>query len=49
MKINAVKVMIITSLIIIILYTLGLFLPIIKNTKNSKLENYFKEKIVIFL
>jgi len=36
MKINAVKTLIITSLIIIILYTLGLFLPIIKNTKNSK-------------
>ena len=33
---NAVRTMIIISLIIIILYTLGLFLPIIKNTKSSK-------------
>ena len=49
MKLNAVKVMIITSLIIIILYTLGLFLPIIKNTKNSKIENFFKEKVIISL
>ena len=43
MKINAVKAMIITSLFIIILYTLGLFLPIIKNTKDSKIY-YFLEK-----
>ena len=49
MKLNAVKVMIITSLIIVILYTLGLFLPIIKNTKNSKIENFFKEKVIISL
>ena len=38
MKINAVRGMIIVSLLIIILYTLGLFLPIIKNTKDSKIE-----------
>ena len=37
MKINAVRGMLITSLIIILLYVLGLFLPIIKNTKNSKI------------
>jgi len=49
MKLNAVKVMIITSLIIIILYTLGLFLPIIKNTKSSKIENFFTEKVIISL
>tara|TARA_Y100000590_G_scaffold452923_1_gene596964 strand:- start:755 stop:904 length:150 start_codon:yes stop_codon:yes gene_type:complete len=36
MKINAVKMMIIVSLAIIVLYILGLFLPIIKNTKESK-------------
>ena len=35
MKINAVRLMIVSSLVIIILYTLGLFLPIIKNTKES--------------
>jgi len=39
MKINAVRAMLITSLIIILLYVLGLFLPIIKNTKNSKIYN----------
>ena len=43
MKINAVKTMIVVSLLIIILYTLGLFLPIIKNTKNSK--NIFPYKM----
>jgi hypothetical protein len=39
MKLNAVRTMILVSLMIIILYTLGLFLPIIKNTKNSELNN----------
>ena len=37
MKINAVRAMLIVSLVIILLYILGLFLPIIKNTKNSKI------------
>ncbi len=37
MKINAVRSMLIVSLVIILLYILGLFLPIIKNTKNSKI------------
>jgi len=40
MKINAIRAMIIVSLFIIILYTLGLFLPIIKNTKESKIESF---------
>jgi len=43
MKINAVKAMLIASLIIVLLYVLGLFLPIIKNTKTSK--NYDKDII----
>ena len=42
MKINAVRAMLIVSLIIILIYILGLFLPIINNTKNSKIENSFK-------
>jgi hypothetical protein len=42
MKINAVKGIIIVSLVIIILYTLGLFLPIIKNTKNSAIQKLYK-------
>ena len=32
----------ITSLIIILFYVLGLFLPIIKNTKESKIYNQIK-------
>jgi len=39
MKINGVRAMLIVSLVIILLYILGLFLPIIKNTKNSKIDN----------
>tara|TARA_B100001123_G_C15082727_1_gene936395 strand:- start:646 stop:789 length:144 start_codon:yes stop_codon:yes gene_type:complete len=39
MKINAVRAMLIISLAIILLYVLGLFLPIIKNTKESKIIN----------
>jgi len=49
MKINAVKAMIIASLIIIILYTLGLFLPIIKNTKDSKIYNSFDKENKLIL
>ena len=44
MKINAVRAMLVASLIIILLYVLGLFLPIIKNTKDSKIENYYKNE-----
>ena len=39
MKINAVRAMLIVSILIILLYILGLFLPIIKNTKESKIKN----------
>jgi hypothetical protein len=39
MKINAVRAMLLISLLIILLYILGLFLPIIKNTKNSELHD----------
>ncbi len=35
MKLNAVRAMLIISLLIILLYVLGLFLPIIQNTKSS--------------
>ena len=44
MKFNAVKAFIVVSLLIILFYTLGLFLPIINNTKNSK--NIFENKII---
>ena len=49
MKINAIRALIITSLVIIILYTLGLFLPIIKNTKNSKTEYLFQQQTVFLI
>ena len=49
MKINPVRAMIISSLIIIILYILGLFLPIIKNTKHSKIYNLFERKDKVLL
>ena len=47
MKLNAVKSMIIISLLIIILYILGLFLPLIKNTKNSKEQNFIKTEYTV--
>ena len=45
MKINAVRAMIIVSLVIMVLYVIGLFLPIIKITKDSKIE-YYKNIII---
>ncbi len=39
MKLNAVRAMLIISLTIILLYVLGLFLPIIKNSKESETKN----------
>ncbi len=47
MKINAVRAMLIVSIAIILFYVLGLFLPIIKNTKNSKIENPHKYEYLI--
>tara|TARA_Y100000310_G_scaffold81464_1_gene78022 strand:- start:650 stop:820 length:171 start_codon:yes stop_codon:yes gene_type:complete len=49
MKINAVRALIIASLAIIILYTLGLFLPIITNTKGSQIQKLFEIKVVYIL
>jgi len=50
MKLNAVRSMLIVSIVIILLYILGLFIPIIKNTKESyiyenKLTEYVKLQI----
>ena len=45
MKINGVRAMLIVSLVIILLYILGLFLPIIKNTKSSKI---YDRDLIIF-
>ena len=47
MKINAVRAMLTVSLAIILFYILGLFLPIIKNTKNSKIESSHKYELII--
>jgi len=49
MRINPVRAMIISSLIIIILYILGLFLPIIKNTKHSEIYDLFEKKDKVLL
>lgn len=47
MKITGIRAMIIASIIIVLLYILGLFLPIILNSKNTSLykEN---QKINLF-
>ena len=42
MKLNAVRAMLIASLIIILLYVLGLFLPIIKNSEQSKTSKSYE-------
>ena len=47
MKLNAVRAMLIVSLGIILLYILGLFLPIIKNTKESKINTQNKTELNI--
>ena len=41
MKFNAVRAMLITSLVIILMYILGLFLPIIKNSKEVR--NWYRK------
>ena len=46
MKINAMKAFLISALIIIILYTLGLFLPIIMKSKDSKYHKFSETKLV---
>ena len=40
MKLNAVRSMLIVSLLIILFYVLGLFLPIIKNSKETNKKNF---------
>ena len=47
MKLNAVRAMLIVSLIIILLYILGLFVPIIKNSKNSKMKDFYTVKFMV--
>tara|TARA_B110000014_G_C19992636_1_gene514168 strand:- start:411 stop:554 length:144 start_codon:yes stop_codon:yes gene_type:complete len=47
MKLNSVKVMLIVSLLIMLLYVLGLFLPIIKNTKESEIKKIYIKELII--
>ena len=47
MKINALRAMLLASLIIILLYVLGLFLPIIKNSKDSEIRDINKIEYII--
>ena len=47
MKINAVRAILLASLIIILLYVLGLFLPIIKNSKDSEIIDINKIEYII--
>ena len=47
MKINAVRAMLLVSLIIILLYVLGLFLPIINNSKDSEIRDINKIEHII--
>jgi len=47
MKLNAVRAMLIVSLVIMLLYVLGLFLPIIKNTKESNYQSFNITKKVV--
>ena len=47
MKINAIRAMLLASLIIILLYVLGLFLPIIKNSKDSEIRDINKIEYII--
>ena len=47
MKLNAVRAMLVASLIIILLYVLGLFLPIFKNSKEAKNNKSYKIEYLI--
>ena len=49
MKLNAVRLMLITSLIIILLYALGLFLPIIMKSKDSKYHKFSETELVFVI
>ena len=48
MKINAMRAFLISALVIILLYTLGLFLPIIMNSKDSKNQKNYQIRLVKF-
>ena len=47
MKINAIRAFIIAAIVIILLYALGLFLPIIMTSKSTSLIKSFDEQKVL--
>jgi len=47
MKINAIRAFIIASIVIILLYALGLFLPIIMKSKSELIDGS-RNKIVLY-
>ena len=49
MKINAMRAFLISALVIIILYTLGLFLPIIMKSKESKYHKFSETELVFVI
>ena len=49
MKINAMRAFLISALVIIILYTLGLFLPIMMKSKDSELHKFSETKLVFII
>ncbi len=46
MKINAIRAFIIAAIIIILLYAIGLFLPIIITSKSTSIKS-FENKLVL--
>ena len=46
MKINEMRAFLISALVIIVLYALGLFLPIMMKSKNSKYHKFSETELV---
>ena len=49
MKINAMRAFLISALLIILLYALGLFLPIIMKSKDSKYHKFSETELVFVI
>ena len=49
MKINAMQAFLISALVIIILYALGLFLPIMMKSKDSKYHKFSETELVFVI
>ena len=49
MKINAMQAFLISALVIIILYALGLFLPIMMKSKNSNHHKFSDTELVFVI